>query len=263
MDQCELRNPPESYAFNNLIQDFCEAMDENDVRKVKRRFQDILPERIQNGQELVDALIENAYISDRNIVYLQQIVRILKKEDLLTKTIQYANKQREKVLHFHVSSTKLRPGYTLIKIHVEGHTYNTEGDLQRLRQTISDIVLVPLEDISVISMETTKSLLITFMLPELYVKVLHAFLDTEKFHLFQPLIRLGVDEIIVSGESYNIKLGLTPPLITTISDSSGGAFSGLPTIDTWYRKIKTIFSYPFNMPARNREIGNQDNGLRK
>ncbi|XP_045198030.2 uncharacterized protein LOC123552432 [Mercenaria mercenaria] len=237
MEQWKLMNPPDGYDFNNLVEDFRDAMDGNDVRRVKRRFREILPEEVETSEQLVDSLVQNRYISDRNIVYLQQIVRVLNKRHLLIKTIEYADKQRQKVLHFRVSSTQTRPGYTLIKIHIEGHMCHTEEDVQNIRQNISNIVLVPLEDISVISIETTNSLLITFMLPELYAEVLHAFLDTKKFHLFQPLIRLGVDEIIVSGVSYNIKLGQTP-------------------IDSWYRKIMTIFNeiftYPFNMQTRKR-----------
>ncbi|XP_053397918.1 uncharacterized protein LOC123553573 [Mercenaria mercenaria] len=237
MEQLELKDPPHGYHFNNLVEDFRDAMNNDDVTRVKRRFTEILPDEVETSEQLVQCLLQKNYISERNIVYLQQIVRVLNKRDLLIKTIEYAQNQRQKVLHFRESSTQTRPGYTLIKIHVEGHTCNTEGDVQNIRQTISNIVLVPLEDISVITTETTNSILITFMLPTVYVEVLQAFLDTQKFYLFRPLLRLGVDKILVSGERYNIKLGLTSPLITTNSDSGEGAFSELPKIDTGYRKI--------------------------
>ena len=99
----------------------------------------------------------------------------------------------------------LENGYTHVKFHVDGYNFQTysRADIEKLRSHVSTLLFVPPQFVFVAGIEPSSSLVITLMIPELYVLMLREMLEAGD--VLTALSGTGVDVIDIDGEkSYDI-----------------------------------------------------------
>ncbi|XP_045198025.1 uncharacterized protein LOC123552428 isoform X2 [Mercenaria mercenaria] len=195
---------PCQYRFDNFITDICKKITEEDLNELKYRFKDIIDYDVRNPRAMFDALIEKGFVDCYNILYVQQIFRVLKKEDLLELAAEYVCLfEEDDVLHFFKKTTRPAPGFENVEFHVKGRFASNE-DLEGFRRKISTILLVPLYQVIFKGVQETRSLLITVMLPKLYAGFLMNQLRKNKQHIIASFLQLEVDEILVSADKFQL-----------------------------------------------------------
>ncbi|XP_053397913.1 uncharacterized protein LOC123552425 isoform X1 [Mercenaria mercenaria] len=202
----QFMEPPSDWAFNNLIAHILQNLDANDIDKIKLRFKGIIDEAVRSWEEAFDILMIKRYISADNLVYLQIILRVLDHQDLFAKTVEYAAKSRHRILHFYKTTTLLE-GHDYVRIHVKSGRCVTEDHLYSIRNTISEALFIPMEDIMVAGIEEGNSVYLTLMLPEFFIEVLRQILENPRSrNILGPLGRLGIDKIILPpGSTFNVE----------------------------------------------------------
>ncbi|XP_045198015.2 uncharacterized protein LOC123552423 isoform X1 [Mercenaria mercenaria] len=201
----QFMEPPSDWAFNNLVTHIRQNLDANDINKIKLRFKGIIDEAVRSWEEAFHILMIKRYISADNLIYLQIILRVLDHQDLFAKTVEYAAKSRHRILHFYKTTTLLE-GHGYVRIHVKSGRCVTEDHLYSIRNTISEALFIPMEDIMVAGIEEANSVYLTLMLPEFFIEVLRQILENPRSrNILGPLGRLGIDKMILPpGSTFSV-----------------------------------------------------------
>ncbi|XP_053389629.1 uncharacterized protein LOC128552607 [Mercenaria mercenaria] len=198
--------PPPDYKFNNLIVDLSKNITSLELVELKERFKEIIPHDVRTPRAMFDALRTAGYVDGHNILYIQQILRALGREDLLEIAAKYIKLfEEDEILHFFQKTTHLAEGCSIVEFHVVGHNLSNRRDLEAFRKEVSTILLVPIHEVIVKGVQETSSTLITLMLPEIFVLFLKHQLDKNKQYMIESLIRQGVDEVLFSTHDFKLK----------------------------------------------------------
>ncbi|XP_053397904.1 uncharacterized protein LOC123553575 [Mercenaria mercenaria] len=196
---------PDSYTFNNFITDICKKITEEDLNELKYRLKGIITDDVQNPRAMFNALIEKGFVDCHNIIFLQQLLRALEKEELLEIVTKYVyHFGEDKVLHIFKKTTKTADGSEIVEFHVKGRIASNE-DIEAFRWKVSRILCVPLFEVIISGVQETRSLLITVMLPKFYADFLMNQLRTNKQHIIASFLQLQVDEILVSADKFQLQ----------------------------------------------------------
>lgn len=97
-------------------------------------------------------------------------------------------------------------GYKYVKFHIDGKDFKNyhRSDIEHLRTRVATLLCVPLQYVFIRGIEPSSSLVVTLMIPEMYVDILHNLLNQGED--FADLHKLGVDAIELDGKTpFNIK----------------------------------------------------------
>ncbi|XP_060573614.1 uncharacterized protein LOC132731446 [Ruditapes philippinarum] len=204
-DACELLSPPEDWKFVHLLEEFSQKLSDNDLPRIKLIFQGIVTADVTSWIEMFQMLYSKDVINQNNIVYLQKIARHLEREDLHLRTITYAKERENDILHFHQSTMTQGSNVEKVSIHIRGDNFLRNRDLQNVREKFANILMVGINCIKVAGVQEANSVLITFIIPKMYVKVLRGILLSNEANRFTaPFSRQGIDQININGETYLI-----------------------------------------------------------
>ncbi|XP_053391163.1 uncharacterized protein LOC123552423 isoform X2 [Mercenaria mercenaria] len=108
-----------------------------------------------------------------------------------------------------INKIKLRfkvEGHGYVRIHVKSGRCVTEDHLYSIRNTISEALFIPMEDIMVAGIEEANSVYLTLMLPEFFIEVLRQILENPRSrNILGPLGRLGIDKMILPpGSTFSV-----------------------------------------------------------
>ncbi|XP_053397916.1 uncharacterized protein LOC128556517 [Mercenaria mercenaria] len=195
-----LNPPPDepSYIYDNFINDLCKAISSEELKELKDRFKDVIDSKVNDPRQMFSDLKEKGYINCYNIIYIQQIIRVLKRDDLLEVATRYTTLfEEDKVLHFYEKSTVLATGCSIVEFHVVGQNSRlSREDIENLRKKISTILLVPLHEVIFKGVQETQSILVTVMLPDMYVKFLERQLRKHTQYILASLMQQNIDQVI-------------------------------------------------------------------
>ncbi|XP_053397911.1 uncharacterized protein LOC123552426 isoform X3 [Mercenaria mercenaria] len=192
----KLRPPPDSYQLNNFVTELSKEITRQDLDELKRRFRDIISDNVQSAKEMFDELREKEYVNCHNILYIQQIIRVLNRTNLLEIAAKYIKQfEEDDILHFFEKKTEPAPGCAIVEFHVVGHRISNKKALEQFRLEVSRILMIPRDDVIIKGVQATSSILITLMLPDMYVNYLKSQIEKNKQYMISSLIQQGVDEV--------------------------------------------------------------------
>ena len=95
-------------------------------------------------------------------------------------------------------------GYRYIQFHIEGKDFTKvkRSSLEAMRMTAARLMIVPPEFVVIAGIEPSSSLLITFMIPERFIKYLEAALN--KKPVVKELTHMGIDIVRIGDKAVNI-----------------------------------------------------------
>ncbi|XP_053397917.1 uncharacterized protein LOC128556518 [Mercenaria mercenaria] len=204
----QLNQPPDgpSYIYDNFIHDLCTAISNEELEELKDRFKDVIDAKVNDPRQMFSDLKEKGYINCYNIIYIQQIIRVLKRDDLLEVATRYTTLFEEDiVLHYHKKSTVLAGGCSIVDFHVVGHNLSSREDIENLRMKISTILLVPLHEVIFKGVQPTDSTLVTVMLPDMYVKFLERQLRKHTQYILASLMQQNIDQVIFPADIFQLQ----------------------------------------------------------
>ncbi|XP_053397907.1 uncharacterized protein LOC128556516 isoform X1 [Mercenaria mercenaria] len=203
-------DPPTDWNFNILLNNIGESLSAEDLSKMKCLFEGeggigkSVLEKIKLPQDLFRVLRTRGYISRDNLLYLQGILYLAGRRDLIEDALDYS-KTVGNVLHLYAPSYQPENGYRFVKFHVAGRNFRnySRKDVELLRCRVQKLLFVPEKFVIISGIEPSSSLVITFMIPEMYVEILQVLL-VEGDDLMD-LQENGVDIVEIDGKVYNIK----------------------------------------------------------
>ncbi|XP_060573610.1 uncharacterized protein LOC132731444 [Ruditapes philippinarum] len=208
-----LPNPPTDWNFNIFLNKIADSLTMEDLVNMKWFFEGEgglgkgVLEKIKTPQDLFRIMRTRGYITRDNLLYLQGILYQAGRKDLIQDGVEYA-KSLGNVVHFYAPTYLPENGYKYVKFHVDGKDFTnySRNDVENLRRIVSAILFVPQHFVFICGIEPSSSLVITLMIPDLYVEILQEML--EDGDVMTTLHETGVDIIDINGQtSYNIKKG--------------------------------------------------------
>ncbi|XP_053397920.1 uncharacterized protein LOC128556519 isoform X2 [Mercenaria mercenaria] len=151
-------------------------------------------------------LKEKGYINCYNIIYIQQIIHVLKRDDLLEVATRYTSMfEEDSVLHFYKKSTFTADGCSIVEFHVVGHNLASRDDIENFRKKISTILAVPLLEVIFKGVQLTASILVTVMLPDMYVTFLERQLRKHTQYILASLMQQNIDQVIFPADIFQLQ----------------------------------------------------------
>ena len=96
-------------------------------------------------------------------------------------------------------------GYQFVKVHVEGTNFKKykRSNLEALRATAAQLMLVPAQFVTIAGIEPSTSLLVTLMVPSRFIAYLKMAL--KKTESMETLSNQGVDIVTIDENIYNLR----------------------------------------------------------
>lgn len=197
--------PPQDWQFNVFLMQLADKLSMQDLQDMKYLFEGEggigrgVLDKIQTPRDLFRILRTRGYISRDNLLYLQVILFLTGRKDLVQEAVDHS-KTIGNILHFYAPSDQPENGYKYVKFHVDGKDFRsyTRDDINILRLRMAKLLFVPQQFVIIRGIEPSSSLLVTLMIPEMYVEILRDLLENgEKF---SELCDIGVDTVEVDGE---------------------------------------------------------------
>lgn len=208
-EEIRMPAPPVDWAFNDLLVNIANEMTEEDLEDAKARFKGDegfgrrLLSEIKTPLQLFDSLQKHLFLSRNNLLFLQAMLFKIGRMDLYDMALDYAQTIGD-VIYF--CSPPLEPanGYRYIQFHIEGKDFSKvkRSSLEAMRMTAARLMIVPPEYVIIAGIEPSSSLLITFMIPERFIKFLEAALNQEP--AIKELTYLGIDIVRIGDKVVNI-----------------------------------------------------------
>lgn len=199
------RSPPESYVFDNLIADLSNAITKEELKDLKQRFKNV--QHVESPLEMFGYLRDQRFIGPHNILYIQQIVRVLEKEDLVEKLERYVTMfEEDKVLHFFPEITVTADGYSMIKYHIKGNGISETSQLEEFRREVARLLICPLHEVNINGIQETNSTILTLMIPTMYVDFLAKRLDKHNQRIIRSFMELNVDTVTFNNNELKLQM---------------------------------------------------------
>ncbi|XP_052236845.1 uncharacterized protein LOC127848420 isoform X2 [Dreissena polymorpha] len=130
-------------------------------------------EEIKTVRSLFRLLKNREFLNRENMVYLQILLKVAGRMDLVEKVIDFAKSMGD-TLYYYPATREPENGYKYVKMHVEGIDFSNSDNMyiQDLKQRLSMALFVPMQFILLAGIEPSSSLLITFMVPEEYIELM-------------------------------------------------------------------------------------------
>ncbi|XP_045198029.2 putative uncharacterized protein DDB_G0268364 [Mercenaria mercenaria] len=205
--------PPADWQFNILLRKLGDSIPAEDLSKMKSLFEGEggigkgVQEKMKSPSDFFRILRARGYISRDNLLHLQAILFWAGRKDLIQDAVEYS-KTIGNVLHFYASSYEPENGYRYVKFHIDGKDFTnySRKDLELLRKKVATLLFVPEQFIIIKGIEPASSLVITLMIPDIYVEILKELLDEGSLDDFVDLKGSGVDFVVIDGKAvYNIR----------------------------------------------------------
>lgn len=229
-------SPPSDWDLNRLLINIAHEMTTEDLEAAKMLFkgEEGLGRRVlyetSSALELFDSLQKKGLIDRDNLLYLQAMLYHIGKKDLFKKVAEYATSSLHDAVHFKTPAQEPENGYRYVRFHVTGRdlqTKYTNSMLQDLRAKAAKIIGVPQQFIVIAGIEPSSSLLITFMIPECFVRYLELALQHRETLL--DLTTMQVDYVLIDTIPWKVTE-------TWSDESSPCAEEG--QLSAMYRKLK-------------------------
>ncbi|XP_061180658.1 ankyrin repeat domain-containing protein 50-like [Saccostrea echinata] len=153
--------------------------------------------------DLFSFLLSKNYFSSTDVVFMQILLRRIKREDLEKMCIKYATED-SKALCYYAESEKPVNGYTHVHFHISENIINYPREYaEKIRETVAILVGCPMDCQDCLQLDGirhTSSFNIVFQMKNEYVKKL---LNLQPQN-FAVLGRYSVDKIIVGGQTIHI-----------------------------------------------------------
>lgn len=204
----KLPNPQQDWRLSELLHYIASNVDETELKRIKLMFtgphgigKRVL-EECDSCLALLTVLKQRGYIARDNILYLNKILYVLQRQDLLQKTVEYCNNEGN-VINYYSVDRPLDFEKKQIKVHVKADVKNyNEEELYRLHNVVANIVCIPAEEMCISAVEPGSSFSIIFTMPKMYVDTLQSLLE-KKVNL-RRLTAIDVDIIIIDGKQYDV-----------------------------------------------------------
>ncbi|KAH3746508.1 uncharacterized protein LOC127848701 isoform X3 [Dreissena polymorpha] len=201
--------PPDDWQFNQLINEIADDIDNHDLEKMKTQcsgaggIQFHVLEEIKTVRSLFRLLKNREFLNRENMVYLQILLKIAGRMDLVEKVIDYARSMGN-TLYYYPATREPENGYKHVKMHVEGIDFSNSDTMyiQGLKLRLSMALCVPMQFIFIAGIEPSSSLLITFMIPDEYVDLMEKRLKNGD--RFPELHSHHIDVIQIGDKAFNI-----------------------------------------------------------
>ncbi|XP_060573618.1 uncharacterized protein LOC132731448 isoform X2 [Ruditapes philippinarum] len=152
---CGFKPPSESYVFDNLIADLSQAISEQELENLKQRFERV--QHVRTPREMFDSLRDMGFIGNYDILYIQQIVRVLDRVDLVEKLLKYVQMfEEDTVLHFVQEKKITTNGFILVQFHVKGKGISETCQLEEFRREAS-CIKPEVPNINQVNLQDTKA----------------------------------------------------------------------------------------------------------
>ncbi|XP_060607487.1 uncharacterized protein LOC132759689 isoform X2 [Ruditapes philippinarum] len=197
--------PSEGYEFDNLIADLSQAISEQELENLKQRFKDV--QHVRTPREMFVSLRNMGFINNYNILYIQQIVRVLDREDLVEILLKYAQMfEEDTVLHFVQKTTIINDRFSLVQFHIKGKGISETGQLEKFRSEVSRLLLCPIQEVIISGIQATNSTILTLMIPTLYANFLAKQLEKQSQRIISSFMLLNVDLIISDNNEFQLQV---------------------------------------------------------
>ncbi|XP_060607489.1 uncharacterized protein LOC132759692 [Ruditapes philippinarum] len=160
---------------------------------------------VDSPRKLFDCLKKGKFIGQYNILYIQQIVRVLEREDLVGILNKYVEVLGEdKVLHFIEKSKETVNGYSQIEFHIKGHGISDPTEIETFRIEVSRLLLCPLHEVIINGIQATNSTVLTIMIPTMYATFLVKQLEKYSHRIISSVMAINVDTITVNNDKFEM-----------------------------------------------------------
>ncbi|XP_060573612.1 uncharacterized protein LOC132731445 [Ruditapes philippinarum] len=201
------RPPPADYVFNNLLADLSIVIKREELDDLKQRFKHVQDvQDVDTLRGLFDCLRDEGFIDQYNILYIQQIVRVLGKEALVRKLKRHVDVLGEdKVLHF-IKNKKTANGYSQIEFHIKGHGISDPKQVETYRSVVASILVCPVDEVIINGIQATNSTVLTIMIPTMYATFLVKQLEKHSQRIISSFIAINVDTINVNNNKIELQI---------------------------------------------------------
>lgn len=208
-EEIQLPDVPEHWEFNDLLVNIGNAMTHEDLEEIKARFKGPkglgrrLLSEIKTAPELFDWLQKNNFLDTNNLLVLQAVLFKLGRMDLYDKAVVYAQSLGD-VVHFSPPPKEAANGYQFMQFHIEGKDFSKvkRSSLDAMRMVAARFMIVPPECVIIAGIEPSSSILVTLMVPEMFITYFEAALSKDV--AVKELTDLGIDIIRMGDKVVNI-----------------------------------------------------------